>query len=96
MAEYKRLTKEEKLAKINVALSDAEMANAAGGTDSDAPEPKFQVGDHFRVDEYIDEGYVLSIRGYYGPALGWVYNCRLHDPEGWYENPECEFNMEPY
>ena len=53
-------------------------------------------GDHFIVDDYIDEGFVTGIRGYYGSALGWVYYCRLHDPEGWYEGQEYEFNMDSY
>ena len=81
--------------KINVTLSDEDMANATGGNDADAPEPKYQVGDHFKVGDYIIEGYVTGLHGYYG-AVGWVYDCRLRDEEGWFEGIEYEFNMEPF
>ena len=81
--------------KINVAVSDADMATATGGAGEAQPAPKFKVGDHFKEDGFIIEGYVTGIHGYYG-AVGWVYDCRLRDDEGWFESPEYEFNMEPY
>ena len=78
-------------------LTDDELSQVSGGAfGGDNPLPKFKPGDHFRVDDVILEGYVISIKGYYGGYAGWVYNCRLRDSQGWYENPEYEFNMEPY
>ena len=93
-----RRTEEEFMNELkkNHPMSDEEMSQVSGGVLGDTPLPKFKPGDHFRVDDVILEGYVISIKGYYGGYAGWVYNCRLRDKEGWYENPEYEFNMEPF
>lgn len=96
MAE-KKITREERMAKMNTELSDAEMAMATGGLEGDQPEPKFKVGDRFKeTDSYIFEGVVKGIHGYYGDMVGWVYDCSMRDAEGWFDSIEYEFNMDPY
>jgi hypothetical protein len=95
MANNRKERMEELQAKLNLALSDEEMANATGGAEGEQPDPKFQVGDRFKVDPYVIEGEVTGIHGYYGSYSGWVYDCHVRDDEGWYDSIEYEFNMDP-
>ena len=73
--------------KMNVALSDENMAKATGGVSQGISEPKFNIGDRVRVleDDYIDDAYITDRR-----IVGddhWMYILRVHDiEEGWYEN----------
>lgn len=92
----KDLTREERRSKMNVALSDADMANVTGGAGGDQPNPKFKIGDRFQYPPYILDGYVKAIYGYYGSMVGWVYECHMLDKDGWYDDREYEFNMFPY
>ena len=81
--------------KMNVALSDEDMAKATGGAGEDAPDPKFNVGDHVKANDGSDwEAFITGIYGYY--SIGWYYNVHARDEEGWYDDIEWEKNMELY
>ena len=63
----------------NMELNDEMLATAAGGEDSNIPEPRFKVGDiavqtngDFRVE-------ILAVLGYHSKEWGWNYRIKyLH------------------
>ncbi len=96
MAEEK-MTREERRAKMNAMISDAEMAMATGGVEGDQPEPKFKVGDRFKDDtNHIFDGYVTGIYEYYPQWHEWIYQVHILDKDGWFDDLYEESNMEPY
>ena len=60
----------------NMELNDEMVAKAAGGADSEIPEPRFKVGDiavqtngDFRVE-------ILAVLGYHSKEWGWNYRIK--------------------
>ena len=61
----------------NMELNDEVVATAAGGADSEIPEPRFKVGDiavqtngDFRVE-------ILAVLGYHSKEWGWNYRIKI-------------------